>query len=130
VIEALLHEPGCFDEIRARLTVNDFGPEEQTRELAEALFATLEEGGQPSLASIYGRLETPEAAYLLSELDAAGQQKNNLRDQLDQALKTLEQQKHLLRTNRLKQRLDKDEQLKQMLSQIAQKGPNLRSGGI
>jgi DNA primase len=130
VIEALLHEPGCFDEIRASLTSSDFGPNEQTRELAEAVFATLEAGGEPSLAAIYGRLETPEAAYLLSELDAAGAQKNNLRDQMAQALKTLEQQKHLSRTNQLKQRLDKDEQLKQMLSQIARKGPNLRSGGI
>jgi DNA primase len=130
VIETLLREPGCFAEVHGKLAVADFGPDSRMKEIAEAVFAIFNSAGDLSLSSLYGRLESPEAAYLLSEMDEAASQKENLRDQLVQAVATLQQQKHRFSFDQMKQKLNKDEQLKQMLRHIAQKGPNLRSGGI
>lgn len=131
IIETLLREPGCFAEVQSKLAACDFGPDSRMKEIAEAVFAVFEEqASELSLSSLYGRLESPEAAYLLSEMDESAAQKENLRDQLVQAVQTLQQQKHRLRFDQMKQKLNKDEQLKEMLRQIARKGPNLRSGGI
>jgi DNA primase len=131
VIETLLREPGCFAEVRGKLAACDFGPDSRMKEIAEAVFAALEEqASELSLSSLYGRLETPEAAYLLSEMDESASQKQNLRDQLVHAVEILQQQKSRSRFDRMKQTLNKDEQLKEMLRHIVQKGPNLRSGGI
>lgn len=129
VLESILHEPAGFERISGKITVKDFGPDSQTREVAEAMFASIN-GGRLSLAEIYGRIESPQAACLLAQLDAAAGQKSNLQQQLDEAVKTLEQQKQRTGMNRIKQRLDVDDHLKQMLGHIARKGPNLRSGGI
>lgn len=57
------------------------------------------------------------------------EQKNNL-GQLEGALAAMENQKHNHRLQTLKQELSGDDKLKQMLGQIAQKGPNLRNAGI
>lgn len=130
VIQSLLRDPGAFAEVSQRLTIEDFGPDTRTKEIAEALFACLEKGVEPALTSLYGSVESTETACLLAELDAASEQKANLREQLAQAVKTLEEQRCGRRINDLKQRLDRDDHLKQMLKHIAGKGPNLRSGGI
>ncbi|MCE5185722.1 MAG: DNA primase [Planctomycetaceae bacterium] len=130
VLESLLRDPGCFREVRGKLSAGEFGPDTHTKEIAEAMFGLLETGTEPSLACLYGRIESPQAACLLAELDAASGQKNNLRDQLIQAVKTLEEQRQNGRLEQAKQRLDKDEHLRPILKRIAQKGPNLRSAGI
>ncbi|RKY08794.1 MAG: hypothetical protein DRP56_03555, partial [Planctomycetota bacterium] len=130
ILEAVLGHPDCFGQVAARVSVSDFGPDEQLRELAEAIFGLFAGNAPLQLSQLYGRVESSAAGNLLTELQAAAEQKTNLLSQLDGALAALENRTHSRRIQLLKQGMDKDNELKQMLSQIAQKGPNLRNAGI
>jgi DNA primase len=130
ILEVLLQHPDCFQQISDRVAVNDFGPDEYTKELAEAIFDILLQNVPLQLSLVYSRVESSQAAGLLTQLQTAAEQKTGLLDQLEGALRELENRRQDGRIQILKQQMGKDDELKQMLSQIAQKGPNLRNAGI
>ncbi len=130
VLEVLLGQPDCFRRVSDRVSVSDFGPDECTKELAEAIFDILSQGVSLPLSQIYSRLESSQAAGLLTQLQTAAEQKTELLSQLEGAIAELENRRQDSRIQTLKQRMGEDDELKQMLSQIAQKGPNLRNAGI
>ncbi len=131
ILEVLLHEPSCFMQVRQRMCAEDFGPDGPVREIADALFGLMAEGIEPSMARLYGRVESPASALVLAELDAQGHQKGgDSRQRLEMAMRVLEGRKNQQQLEQLKQRLDEDSELKKMLKQIAQKGPDLRKAGI
>ena len=130
ILEVLLEHPDCFQQISDRVAVNDFGPDECTKELAEAIFDILSQNVPLQLSLVYSRVESSQAAGLLTQLQTAAEQKTGLLDQLEGALRELENRRQDGRIQILKQQMGKDDELKQMLSQIAQKGPNLRNAGI
>jgi len=130
VLEALLGKPDCFRQVSARISVGDFGPDEHLKELAGAVFDVLSQEPPLQLSHVYSRIESPQASGLLAELQMAAEQKTELLSQLEGALSELENRRQDSRIQALKQGMDKDDELKQMLSQIAKKGPNLRNAGI
>jgi hypothetical protein len=130
ILEVLLQHPDCFQQISDRVAVNDFGPDEYTKELAEAIFDILLQNVPLQLSLVYSRVESSQAAGLLTQLQTSAEQKKGLLDQLEGALRELENRRQDGRIQILKQQMGKDDELKQMLSQIAQKGPNLRNAGI
>jgi len=130
ILETVLAHPDCFPRVSERVSAGDFGPNEALRELAQAIYGLFAEGIPLQLSQLYSRVESAAAANLLTELQTAVEQKTNLLSQLDGALAALENRTHSRRIQLLKQGMDKDNELKQMLSQIAQKGPNLRNAGI
>ena len=130
ILEVLLQHPDCFQQISDRVAVNDFGPDEYTKELAEAIFDILSQNVPLQLSLVYSRVESSQAAGLLTQLQTSAEQKKGLLDQLEGALRELENRRQDGRIQILKQQMGKDDELKQMLSQIAQKGPNLRNAGI
>jgi hypothetical protein len=90
----------------------------------------LRDTGRLQVAQVYARIQSPQTANLLTRLQALAERKENVYNQLEGALAVLERQRCESRIQILKERLDRDDQLKQMLAQIAQKGPNLRNAGI
>ncbi|MHC4998534.1 MAG: hypothetical protein ACYTEM_05875, partial [Planctomycetota bacterium] len=130
ILEVLLERGDCFQKVGGRVAVDDFGPDECTKELAEAIFDILSQNVPLQLSQVYSRLESSQAAALLTQLHTASGQKTRLLDQLEGALTELEKRRQDGQIQTLKQRMGEDDGLKQMLSQIAQKGPNLRNAGI
>jgi DNA primase len=130
ILEVLLERGDCFRQVADRVAVDDFGPDECTKELAEAIFDILSQNAPLQLSQVYSRLESSQAAGLLTQLQTATEQKTGLLDQLEGALTELEKRRQDGRIQTLKQQMGEDDGLKQMLSQIAQKGPNLRNAGI
>ncbi|MFZ9032823.1 MAG: DNA primase [Anaerohalosphaeraceae bacterium] len=130
ILEVLLERGDCFQKVAGRVAVDDFGPDECTKELAEAIFDILSQNVPLQLSQVYSRLESSQTAALLTQLQTASEQKTGLLDQLDGALTELEKRRQDGQIQTLKQRMGEDDGLKQMLSQIAQKGPNLRNAGI
>jgi hypothetical protein len=101
--------------------------------LANAVFDLLdhENEGKVEISKLYARIESPQTARFVSELQTAAGRKKDLRGQLEGALTVLENRRQESRDPMLdSNRTNKDEELKNMLKQIAQKGPNLRSAGI
>ena len=130
ILEVLLEHPGCFDQVADRVSVSDFGPDKRVEELAEAVFGVLNETGGLQVSQVYARIQSPQTANLLTYLQTVAESKETVVSQLEGALAELEKQRCDSRIQILKQRLDGDDELKQMLTQIAQKGPNLRNAGI
>jgi DNA primase len=130
ILEVLLGQPDCFRQVTNRISVSDFGPDECTKELAGVLFDVLAQDTSLQLSQLYGRIESSQVAGLLTELQMAAEKKTELLSQLEGAIAELENRRQDRRIQTLKQRLGEDDELKQMLSQISQKGPNLRNAGI
>jgi len=130
ILEVLLERGDCFQKVAGRVAVDDFGPDECSKELAGAIFDILSQNVPLQLSQVYSRLESSQAAALLTQLQTAAEQKTGLLDQLEGAITELEKHRQDGRIQKLKQRVGEDDGLKQMLNQIAQKGPNLRNAGI
>jgi DNA primase len=130
ILETLLLDEECFPRVQARVSVSDFGPDKQLRELAEAVFDVLESENDLKVSDVYARIESPQTAKLMTELQTAAQQKQDIYEQLEGALTELEKCRHRKQGSRREQMLTNDHELRDMLKQIAQKGPNLRSAGI
>jgi DNA primase len=130
ILEVLLERPECFAQITDRISLDDFGPDERVQELAEAVFGVLQDTDGLQVSQVYARIQSPRTANLLTHLQTVAESKENIYSQLEGALAELEKQRCDSRIQTLKQRLDDDDKLKRMLTQIAQKGPNLRNAGI
>ncbi|MHC4772098.1 MAG: DNA primase [Planctomycetota bacterium] len=130
ILEVLLGRPDCFEQVSGRVTADDFGPNECTRELAGTIFDMLSKDASLQLSQIYSRIESPRTAELLTRLQTAAEQKPDILGQLDGALAELENRRRNNQLQTLKGRIDKDDELRQVLGQIAEKGPNMRNVGI
>ena len=130
VLEVLLLRPDCFGQVVLRISADDFGPDEPTRELAAALFDILKQGAPLELSQLYGRIESAQTAGLLTELQISAEKKTALLQQLEGAMKELENYRQGSQIQSFKQRISEDDGLKLLHKQIAQKGPNLRNAGM
>jgi DNA primase len=130
ILEVLLHEPAFFTQVQERVRAEDFGSDCPLREIADALFGLMAEGIEPSMARLYGLVESPAAARVLAQMDAQGLKKGDPRQRLEAAMTVIVNQKNQRRIEQFKERLDEDSELKDILRQIAQKGPDLRKAGI
>ena len=121
-------DPDCYSRVRGRVSVDDFGPDEHLKELGEAIFDIFENESPLTMSNLYARIESPQTAKLIADLQAAAQRKENICEQLEGALIELEnrRRKH---QNQI-QTIANDRDLKNVLRHISEKGPNLRSAGI
>jgi len=93
VLEVLLNEPGLFDLVNSRITVDVFTVP-LLRQVAEAVFLCLEQAGSAipgkSLAGqILARTESVETAKAIAELAEVGERKGNYPLRMDGALQML-----------------------------------------
>lgn len=130
ILETLIAVPNSFPQVAKRLSVNDFGPDDSIKELARILFELLAEDNVMNISKLYGRIESTQTAKLLTELQKTAEQKQDLKEQLEGALKVIEKQRLNIRVQTIENQHDNDKELKTMLRKIAQNGPNLRSAGL
>lgn len=132
ILEVLLHTPSLYAALAGRMTAADFGPAGPMREIAESLLPMLAAGQEPSLAQVYGRIESPQAAVLLTEMADAGSQKGTAQKRLDDSLAVLVQADHKLDMEAFKERLSdgQTDTLMQIQERLKQQKGNLRNAGL
>jgi DNA primase len=132
ILEVLLADPSRYEQIEVRISPGFFGPDPRLKEIADVLFDLLSDREHPTLAQMYGRIESPQTASLLAELDHDADQKGDPTDRLEKSVAVLEQHQHERQMHRLKQQLDpdEDEQLKKVNQMLSRKKGNIRSGGM
>lgn len=132
ILEVLVHEPGLYAAAFGRLTLADFGPNGAMREIAEAVMPFLEAGQEPQPAQLYGRIETPETAALLTEIISVGGVKGIGSVRIEDSLCVLEQQRHRQDIEAHKGRLTDEatDTLRQIDGRLRQQKGNLRIGGL
>lgn len=128
VLEVLLHEPRLYDTVSGKIGPADFRTDRIAAEIAEVLLDCLAQGVEPTAARLYGQLESPAAAAVLSDLEAVGGQKGDAAMRLAQAIEVIEQHRQKREMNRLKSETDEDLLRRQQLAM--QKGGNRRTGGM
>jgi DNA primase len=132
ILEVLLHEPALYASAVGRLTRDDFGPEGPLREIADILLDSLEAGDEPELVLLYGRIEAPETASLLTEIASAGGVKGAGPRRLEDSLGVLEQHRRRQDIDAHKGRLTDEatDALRQIDGRLKQQKGNLRCGGL
>jgi len=130
IIEVLLRQPDMFGKIEGRIAPAMF--EENLRAIAEPLFETLRSGQEPTMTLLLGRIEQPEAAKILLELDEQAGQKGDFIRRLDDAMDTIQHCLSRRQTHALGGTLtDNDtESLQKINDLILRRKDNLRSPGI
>lgn len=130
IIEVLLRQPDMFGKIEGQIESSVFAGDLQA--IAEPLFDMLREGQQPATATLLGRIEQPEAAKLLLELDEQAGQKGDYLRRLEDAIETIWMCLHKQQTRMLGGALtDGDtESLQKISDLLVQRKENLRSPGI
>jgi DNA primase len=131
ILEVLMLEPGLYASVFERLRRDDFG-DGPLREVADALIELLDAGRQPELAMLYRRVESTEAAALLTEIDAAGSAKGDRAKRLEDSLRQLHQQRSRQDIEDYKQRLtdDSTDELRHLHGRLKQEKNNLRRAGL
>jgi DNA primase len=130
LIEVLLRQPDMFGKVQGRIEPAMFV--DDLRPLAEPLFEMLGQGQEPAMALLMGRIEQPEAAQLLLELDEQAGQKSDFVRRFNDAMQTIQfcldkQHRHLLGGVLT----DEDtESLQKINDLLVQRKENLRSPGI
>lgn len=132
VLEVLMNQPTLYASVSGRLTIEDFGPEGPLRQIAEAVFACLDGGDQPELVRLFGRIETPETAALLTDIASVADTKRAGARQLEGAMAVLEQLRHRRDIETHKRQLtDEDtDTLRQIHGRLTQQKGNQRCGGL
>ncbi len=132
VLEVLLAEPSLYAQAAETMQVADFQPEPGLGEIAEVLLGVLAQGMTPEPALLFGRIESPQTAALLSELQAVGLQKGDPVKRLSNAADVIEQHRHKEETEKMKDipQEDDSDYLRKKLRIVAQKGGNQRAGGM
>jgi DNA primase len=130
VIEVLLQQPDMFGKVEGQIDPAMF--EENLRAIAEPLFETLRNGQEPTMTLLLGRIEQPEAAKILLELDEQAGQKGDFARRLDDAMDTIRHCLSRRQTHALGGTLtDNDtESLQKINDLILRRKDNLRSPGI
>ena len=127
ILEVLLNEPKMFEEIRQRITVDDFNVP-IFRQIASVLFEVLARQGEISLAGILRNVESVEVAGVLTELAEVGEKKGNFHVRLQDAFDTMDEYAKQHRQRNIKPGADEGESLKQL--QLGLEKGNLRSVGM
>ena len=132
ILEVLMHEPTLYASAFGRLTRDDFGPEGPFREIADIVLGFLETGAEPELVQLYGRIETPETASLLTDIASAGGVKGAGPRRLEDSICVLEQQRHRQVFESHKGRLTDEatDALRQIDGRLKEQKGNLRCGGL
>lgn len=132
ILEVLLHTPSLYAAVAERIRADDFAVGTPLREIADALLGLLTVGQEPSLAQVYGRIESPRAAALLTEMADAGVQKGDAKKRLDDSLTALQQHRHKQDLEAFKERLadDPTDTLRQIQERLKQQKSNLRNAGL
>jgi DNA primase len=108
VLEVLLNEPKLFTEIAGRVTVETFEVP-ILRQIAGALFGTLQEGERFSTVGLLGKLEAVECASVVLDLEESGQAKGNFEHRLRDAVEVIESHAEKGRVKQLKTELRDDD---------------------
>jgi DNA primase len=87
IIEILLRQPDMFGKVEGQIDSAMFA--EDLQAVAEPLFEMLREGLEPKTALLLGRIEQPQAAKLLLELDERAGQKGNFVQRLTESMETI-----------------------------------------
>ena len=132
ILEVLLHKPSLYAAAAGRIRTDDFAAGTPLREIADALLGLLAAGQEPSLAQVYGRVESPQAAALLTEMADAGVQKGDAKTRLDDSLRAMELHRHKQEIEAFKERLadDPTDTLRQIQERLKQQKGNLRNAGL
>ncbi len=132
ILEVLLHMPSLYAAAAGRIRMDDFAVDTPLHEIADALLGLLSAGQEPSLAQMYGRIESPQAAALLTEMADAGGQKGDAQKRLDDSLTAMEQFRHKQDMEAFKERLadDQTDTLRQIQERLKQQKGNLRNAGL
>jgi DNA primase len=89
ILEVLLNEPLLFEDIREKISTEDF-EDQSLRLIAEMLFARLNEGLNAEIAGIIAGIESVETAGLIVDLANKGQEKGNFEKRIKDAADTIE----------------------------------------
>jgi hypothetical protein len=132
ILEVLLHEPAIYASVVGRLTRDDFGPEGPFREIADIVLGFLETGVEPELVRLYGRIEEPETAALLTEIASTGGVKGVGPRRLEDSICVIEEYRHRQDMEAHKGRLTDEatDALRQIDGRLKQQKGNLRCGGL
>ncbi|MHC4755836.1 MAG: DNA primase [Planctomycetota bacterium] len=85
ILEVLLNEPSLFEDIRERISTQDF-EDQNLRPIAEILLARLKEGLSMEIAEVIAGIESVETAGLIVDLADGGQAKGNFEKRLTDAV--------------------------------------------
>ena len=132
ILEVLVCEPGLYATVFGRIKVEDFGLQGPLREIAEVVLPFLDAGDEPQLARLYGHIESPQTAILLTEIFSVGSGKGNGSVRLEDSLRVLERERHRQDIEVHKGCLTDEatEALRQIDGRLRQQKGNLRIGGL
>lgn len=130
IIEVLLRQPDLFGQIQGRVNPDLF--EGHLRTIAQALFALLEAGHEPTLTMLLGQIEQVQAAQALMRLDELAGQKGDFARRLNDAVDTFEYCLMRRQTQDISKTLSDDdvESLAKINQMLLQRKDNLRSPGV
>ncbi len=127
VLEVLLNQCNLSDNIKQQISLETFKVP-VFRQIAEALFKSLQESSQPSLRDILSRVESVETANIITDLAANGEKKGNFSVRLEMALNAIKEHQENLTRTQIKVINDETESLRKLTSKPER--PNLRNAGM
>ena len=105
ILEVLLNEPKLFEEVKQKVTMEDFDVPALGR-IAAVLFETLN-SDEASLSAVLGRIEAVEVGNAAAELAMAGEEKGNFRSRLKGAIEVV--QRHRAQKQKSGEKTTKDQ---------------------
>lgn len=108
ILEVLLNEPGLFESVAGKVTVEDFD-ENTLREIAQVVFDSLARYEKATLAQLLSRLESVQAGSAIVEMAQAGAEKGNFIERLEEALNVVADHIQDIERGRMKSTLSDDD---------------------
>lgn len=110
IIEVLLHSPALYEQIAETISAQDFADNPLLSPIAAAVFEMLRTGQAVDLVYLYGRLEEPAAARLLTQLADRAFEKGNAQRRLLDSVQVMVEHRHRQQLEQLKQRAAQDDE--------------------
>jgi DNA primase len=127
VLEVLLSQAELFDNAKQHIRLDTFDVP-IFRQIAEALFESLQENTRSSLRDILSRVESVETANVITDLAASGEKKGNFSTRLKKALNAIQEHQEILSRTQIRTIDDETESLRRLKSKLER--PNLRNAGM
>jgi hypothetical protein len=133
VLEVLLNQSELFNTVKKRLSLDSFDVP-IFRQIAEALFESLEGNPKAGLRDVLSRVESVETANVITDLAADGEKKGNFSTRLTKALDAMQEHQEIRGKTRIRTidgsaTTDKEaESLRRLKSKLER--PNLRNAGM
>jgi len=129
ILEVLLNEPGLFESVAGRITVEDFH-ENTLRMIAQVVFESLARSEKATLPQLLSRLESVEAGSAIVELAQAGAEKGNFKQRLEQALNVVDYHIQDIEKDRMKSILSDEDaealrKINEMLPRTNRRNPGM-----